>query len=193
MARVAMVEQFLGLTVSLLPALQEIEQRLDREIGRRFNAFDFFIADDSREIKTTRCLQFLLDRLESHGQGSVFLEALIRQFIPEWQNKFIYNTSCKAYVDEAIDLTISDGVHWLGIENKAFGAPEQQRQAGRYLDALRAKAKPSDEYRLIYLRTRGEKPSKYSLPLPDGKAREGKLVCAATRAPRLRGRLGVAL
>jgi hypothetical protein len=41
-----MPERFLSLIVTMLPAFQEIEQRLDQEMGRRFNAFNLFAMNE---------------------------------------------------------------------------------------------------------------------------------------------------
>jgi hypothetical protein len=57
-----MPEGFLSLIVTMLPAFQEIEQRLDRETGRRFNAFKLFAPN---ELATSRILAFLLDPTEA--------------------------------------------------------------------------------------------------------------------------------
>jgi hypothetical protein len=116
-----MPEKFLSLIVTMLPAFQEIEQRLDRETGRRFNAFNLFAID---EIATSRILKFLLDPKEAHGQSDVFLKPFIQRFVPEWQHTFNHSKAHQAKTDQPIDAVISDGSHWLGIENKIFKAPE---------------------------------------------------------------------
>ena len=75
---VPMPEAFLSLIVTMLPAFRSIEQRLDRETGRRFNVFDTLFPMDERA--TSRILEFLLDPTEAHGQNDVFLREFIRQF-----------------------------------------------------------------------------------------------------------------
>ena len=134
----SMPERFLSLIVTMLPAFQQIEQRLDRETGRRFNAFNLFAMNENA---TTRILAFLLDPTEAHGQKDVFLRLFIQRFVPDWKHVFKHRTAQKkspSEANEAIDVTISDGSYWLGIENKIFDAPEQPQQAARYLNALRA-------------------------------------------------------
>jgi hypothetical protein len=42
-----MPEGFLSLIVTMLPAFREIEQRLDRETGRRFNGFNLFATNEN--------------------------------------------------------------------------------------------------------------------------------------------------
>ena len=85
-----MPERFLSLIVTMLPAFQEIEQRLDLETGRRFNAFNLFATN---ETATSRILAFLLDPTEAHGQKDVFLRLFIQRFIPDWKDTFKYPPS----------------------------------------------------------------------------------------------------
>jgi hypothetical protein len=125
-----MEDGFISLIVTMLPAFQELERRLDRDIGRRFNALNLFDIDENT---TSGILGFLLDPTEAHGQNEVFLRLFIQRFVPEWQHTFNYSEAHKASTGEPIDLVISDGPHWLGVENKIFNAPEQPRQAARYL------------------------------------------------------------
>ena len=88
-----MPEGFLSLIVTMLPAFREIERRLDRETGRRFNALQSIRKD---EPATSRILAFLLDPTEAHGQNDVFLRAFIRQFIPQWRQTFNYSKARRA-------------------------------------------------------------------------------------------------
>src|SRR5580704_6718474 len=119
-----MPERFLSLIVTMLPAFREMEQRLDRETGRQFNAFNLF---DMNENVTSGILAFFLDPKEAHGQNDVFLRSFIERFVPAWQGTFDYPKAHLASTTEPIDVTICDGSHWLGIENKIFDAPEQKR------------------------------------------------------------------
>jgi hypothetical protein len=176
-----MPEGFLSLIVTMLPAFREIERRLDREAGRRFNAFNLFSMD---EPATSRILAFLLDPTEAHGQNDVFLRAFIRQFIPQWRQTFNYSEARRALTPELIDVVISDGLHWLGLENKIFNAQEQERQAGRYLDALQHACHDHQErYRLVYLSPRGEGPSPRSFPPEDSDTHGANLICGAWVQP----------
>jgi PD-(D/E)XK nuclease superfamily len=171
-----MPEGFLSLIVTVLPAFQEIEQRLDRETGRRFNAFKLFAMDENA---TSRILAFLLDPNEAHGQNDVFLRLFIQRFVPDWQRTFNYPEAHRASTAELIDVVISDGPHWLGIENKIFNAPEQNRQAERYLNSLHGVAPSQEHYRLVYLSPRGTAPSDNSLTPERSRVHGANLVCGA--------------
>jgi PD-(D/E)XK nuclease superfamily len=172
----SMPEQFLSLVAAMLPAFQEIEKRLDRETGRRFNTFSNIFLPN--EVTTSRILAFLLDPHEAHGQNEVFLRAFVRHFVPEWEGTFNYSEAHQESMGEPIDVLITDGRYWLGIENKIFGAQEQPRQAGRYLDALCAATRQA-HYRLVYLSPRGKAPTKYSFSDEDRRKHGDKLVCGA--------------
>src|ERR1700730_17272666 len=149
-----MAEGFLKLIVTMLPAFREIEQRLDRETGRQFNACNLLVRN---EVATSRILEFLLDPKEAHGQNDVFLRLFIQRFVPEWQHRFAYSKAYRPSTRERerTDVVISDAQYCFGIENKIFNAPELERQAGKYLDKLQDDAGHQERYRLIYLSRKG--------------------------------------
>ena len=172
-----MPEGFLSLIVTMLPAFREIEQRLDRETGRQFNAFASNLFERN-ENATSRVLAFLLDPNEAHGQNDIFLRLFMRRFVPLWERAFNYPKAHRAWTGQLIDVVISDGPHWLGIENKIFNAPEQVRQAGKYLDALQD-ASHLEGYRLVYLSPKGAGPTSKSLPADDKLKHGANLICGA--------------
>jgi PD-(D/E)XK nuclease superfamily len=172
----AMSENFISLIVGLLPAFKEMERRLDRDTGRIFNIFENLLSIN--EPFTSRILNFLLDPREAHGQGDLFVRAFIQRFVPEWQYSFGFSEVSKRQTTELIDVSISDGRYWLGVENKIFDAPEMKRQAGRYLDALRESSNGHD-YRLVYLSPRGKAPSKESYSPQDAQKHDKKLIIGA--------------
>jgi hypothetical protein len=173
---------FLGQIVAMLPSLDGMKRQLDRETGRRFSAFTLF---NTTEDATSRVLGFLLDPKETHGQGDVFLRLFIARFVPEW-TAFCYDQAKPASTTEKIDVTLSDGMHWLGIENKIFDAREQTRQVDRYLSALQRNAH-SNNYRLIYLSPNGAMPSHVSFSDAGKREHRDKFVGGAWvhRAERL--------
>jgi PD-(D/E)XK nuclease superfamily len=153
-----LAKTFLGQIVAILPSLVGMKRQLDRETGRRFSAFNLF---NTNEDATSRVLAFLFDPKEAHGQGDVFLRLFIERFVPEWTGAFRYDQAKPASTAQKIDATLSDGTHWLGIENKIFDAHEQKDQVDRYLRALKSKAR-SDNYRLVYLSPKGTPPTNLS-------------------------------
>ena len=168
-----MPEKFISVIVELLPAIHDIEQRLDRNAGRAFNIFANLW--EVNETVTSRNLSFLLDANAAHGQGGSFIRAFVECFIPEWRSGFDFTKARRGLTSERIDVVITDGRYWIGIENKVFHAPEMQRQVGRYLDALREASNQKD-YRLVYLDPRGASPTKNSYPDADKEAHQGRCV-----------------
>jgi PD-(D/E)XK nuclease superfamily len=168
-------QAFLGQIVAMLPSLDAMKRQLDRETGRRFCAFNIFNTD---EPATSRVLAFLFNPKETHGQGDLFLRLFVERFVPEWKDVFRYDEAKPASTGQKIDATLSDGTHWLGIENKVFNAHEQSGQVDRYLCALKARAH-SENYRLIYLSPEGALPSTFSFTDAGKIKYKGKLVGGA--------------
>lgn len=175
-------EGFLNQIVVMLPAFRAVEERLDRETGRRFSAFDIFAPN---ELATSRMLDVLLNPMGAHGQSDLFLRLFINRFVPEWRDTFACDRAKPAKTNQLIDVTISDNDRWLGIENKIFGAQEQIRQTDRYLDALKLASgqSQSGDYRLVYLSPKGEPPTEYSFTKEGKERHPEKLVIGAWMAP----------
>ncbi len=123
-------------------------------------------------------MAFLLDPREAHGQGDIFLRLFIARFVPEWTDAFRFDRAKPASTAERIDATLSDGTHWLCVENKIFDAPEQKGQVDRYLRELKSKA-GFDSYRLIYLSPKGTPPSNFSFTDAEKSKHAGKLINGA--------------
>lgn len=177
-------EGFLHQIVGMLPSFHAEEERLDRETGRRFSVFDLFRTD---EPAINRLLDVLLDPKGSHGQGDLFLRLFINRFVPEWRDTFSCGQAKPVRTRELIDVAISDDEHWLGIENKVFGAQEQKQQTDRYLDALKhaSSQSRSGDYRLVYLSPQGDAPTGYSFTKEGKKLHPGRLTIGAWVKPDL--------
>ena len=151
-------QNLLAQIATLIGSLEAADRQLDKEIGARFNVFSLFRADENA---ASRALAFLLDPKETHGQGDTFLRLFLKTFLPTWLGTFDTGRARRAFTSQLIDVTLTDGRYWLGIENKVFGAPEQKEQVDRYLDALKSKANKCD-YLLLYLSPEGTPPTSYS-------------------------------
>jgi len=167
-------ETFLDYIADKLPHFKEVERDSDMRTGRRFNTFDLF---NVNEEQTSKILKFLLDPNGAHGQGGRFLRLFIKRFIPDWED-FNCDVARMEKTDERIDVTISDGSYWLGIENKIFYAVDQPSQMGRYLSDLASKHHKTD-YRIIYLSPIGDEPSNNSLSDADRLTYSGHYICGA--------------
>ena len=155
--------------------------RLEASAGEQFNVMELagrIFAHGIREEHTTRVMSFLLDPSESHNHGVTFLKPFIKTFAPDWMKTYDWERSSIVRTDELIDLVLTDGKHWLGIENKIFGAQEQETQSARYLDELRKQANDGP-YKLLYLARHGDEPSDFSFPSAARKKHADRLVCGA--------------
>lgn len=152
----------------MLPTLRATERKLDREIGRQFNAFSLF---NTNENASSRVLAFLLDPQETHGQGTAFLCLFVRKFLPEWHELPLGNINIivehSTEESRRIDVYLKIGDYHIGIENKFRGANDQPNQIRDYLRELERKTDNKDKFRLIYLGPKGEEPSYESYPEPD--------------------------
>ncbi len=72
-------EGFLNQIVVMLPAFRAVEERLDRETGRRFSVFDLFRTD---EPATNRLLDVLLNPKGAHGQSDVSCDCSLAGLCP---------------------------------------------------------------------------------------------------------------
>jgi len=172
-------EGFLSQIVVMLPAFRAVEERLDRETGHRFSVFDLFKTD---EPATSGLLDALLNPKGAHGQSDLFLRLFVNRFVPEWRDTF-GGDARPATTNQLIDVTISDNDRWLGIENKIFGAQDQDRQCDRYLEALKQASGQSGDYRLLYLSPKGEPPGENSFTNKGREHHSGKLVIGAWVPP----------
>ena len=169
-------KQLISAVASIISEEQSAQKRqLNPEEAPRFKPLDLLAVGENT---TSRIVSFLLDPNETHRQGDLFLRLFVKEFLPEeWENDIRFDRVRLITTSELIDFTLTDGHFWIGCENTIFGAPEQDRQAGRYLDQLRTEAGATrGDYRLLYITPRGEPPSDFSLTANDSRNHGGKLV-----------------
>ena len=148
-----------------LEAARTVERELDRQLARRFNAFDYLHPDEQRLSKMIRDL---LDPEGPHGQGQIFLRLFLEGV------EFARGTDLRnSRVDvewsieggRSLDIAVRIGDrHCLTIENKPY-ARDGKDQIRNYLDWLEENY--GDRFLLIYLSPRGEAPSDYSVEPAD--------------------------
>jgi hypothetical protein len=134
-----------------------------------------FLRDDENGL--SNILADLLDPRGSHGQGGIFLMRFAAQIVPDWN---VSESDCAAATIETehrtnlignarrrIDILVCFGKQAiLGIENKLWDAPDQERQVSDYIDHLKAKRQLEmiAGHRLLYLARRpGSHPSEHSI------------------------------
>ena len=156
----------------LLAAISGIQRENDRTrmvTGCDFSVFaqGLFHLDENA---ASRILAHLLNPVDEHGQGALFLRRVLQLLrVPELAKIDASTVSVAASVERVtygakrfrrLDIMLEGHTFVLGIENK-LGAGEQQEQLADYLDWLESTGKP---YYLVYLTPQGQDASEYSLP-----------------------------
>lgn len=134
-----------------------------RQLAPDFNLFSLFSIN---EMTLSKCLAFLLDEKETHGQKDLFIKKFYEMF-SSWEN--IKLTPNQYHVDveymintgRRIDILLTDNKKYIAIENKPW-ACDQEEQLKDYGIWLQQKAQTNDSWLLIYLCNRGF--NEYSLP-----------------------------
>ena len=153
----------------------QYRSELDRKFASRFNYFDYISLN---ELSLSRIIASLLNPLETHGQGNLFLNSLIELLLAEGKTQTVFpsnylileGTRVSVWTEFAIDsgrridivieVSAEDGTLCLAIENKPY-AEDQENQVKDYLDFLDHKYE--GRFLLIYLSGYGEPPTKYSV------------------------------
>ena len=180
-------ESLRGFLDGLRPQLEwarRVESELDRRMARRFNVLDYI---STSELGLSRVIADLLNPKAAHGQGTLFLDVLLRglkqssergdrpldltEDYGDWEVKdqpVRVETERTISGGRRLDVWVEVGVgkdrRCLAIENKPY-AGDGVRQVGDYLDYL------EKEYRsdraaahcLIYLPGSGRMPAERSV------------------------------
>ncbi|MEQ1930791.1 MAG: PD-(D/E)XK nuclease family protein [Parvularculaceae bacterium] len=170
-------ESLLAQTATVTGLLEAAQRKFESETAAQFN---LFVLLGANENATSKALADLLDPNGSHSQGDMFLRHFVRLFFPDLASSFNMERVQRSATTELIDVTLTDGRLWLGIENKIFDAIDQNKQVDRYLEALNEKAGRQGEYRLLYLSSQGQPPGRNSFTEDGERSHAGKkLVCGA--------------
>lgn len=148
------VEQLLGDVSFGMGTLRTARKRFSAQLAPEFRIFDYLRTD---EMGVSQCIADLLDPNGKHGQGSVFLDAFLRNLGPSatWATSgelFKVSTEEQANGQRRIDIYLQFGNGIIGIENKPW-AGDQDQQLSDYADHLR-KAAGVNNWLLIYLSNR---------------------------------------
>jgi hypothetical protein len=124
----------LGLSLS---DAQNDWEREELKTAPRFRSFSFF---SPRETAVSRMIAALLNPEGTHGQGRAFLDLFLQMVkLPQLMNAQVRSVTVEAptQTKKRIDIVISftHGFN-IGIENKVFGAVEQENQLSSYLHEL---------------------------------------------------------
>lgn len=161
-------ERFFSELAPRLDAARSLDRELDRQLARRFNVFNYLRTD---ELGLSRVIADLLDSGAGHGQGTLFLRALLEglnQFrrwpdLDACRSSAVveHRTPSGRKIDVVVRVVASDQETWcLAIENKPY-AGDQKCQVSDYLKYLEDKF--VDRFLLLYLSPAGEGPSERSV------------------------------
>lgn len=121
-----------------------------------FNPFHFM---QNNELGLSKILAFFLDPNASHEQGNVFLAEFLRLLnLDDLDLSYVSVTTEKTLKlsNHRHDIFLS-GSNWvMSIENKIYGAVDQEKQITSYIDDMRGNN--NEHFYMLYL------PAKYKLP-----------------------------
>ena len=162
----------------LIPGLEEArakERELDRRLARRFNVFKYLRTD---ELGLSRLIADLLDPADEHGQGPVFLNAMLDILAGTGEKtrallgklRATAATSAKVvterriprgFIDITVDIRSGDRTFCLVFENKPYAGDgdDQLKKYLKYLDKHYG-----TRFLLVYLPPYDRDPSEVALP-----------------------------
>ena len=180
-------ERLLRALAPELKAAKAKERELDRRFASRFNVFKYLRTD---ELGLSRLIADLLDPSAEHGQGSVFLNAMLdvlretgektralfgklratvatpatvvlERRIPVVTERGIPSAG---FIDITVDIQSDDGTFCLAFENKPY-ADDGYRQLVKYLEYLDGSYKT--RFLLVYLPPYDREPDEIALSPED--------------------------
>ncbi len=174
-SREAQKDAIRGFFINLIPrfeAAKKFDEEMNRKSAYRFNALDYLRTD---EIGLSRIIADLFNPKATHGQGTYFLRSFLCELHKQdncnvdshWLDLDFERVNVKREKEtktgRKIDIYVTiDDKYCLAIENKPF-ADDQPRQLADYLEHLAGKY-DKEKFVLIYLPSRGQRPSESSLP-----------------------------
>ncbi len=169
-------ERFFAEVAPRLKMARELDLELDRHLARRFNTFDYLRTD---ELGLSRVIADLLDPGASHGQGTLFLQALLEELkgfplrsdLDECRTSVAVEHKIPSgrLIDVVVRIDAPDGEAFcLAVENKPY-APDLNNQVKDYLKHLEKKY--GDRFLLLYFSPTGKGPSEQSVDPQDLEAK----------------------
>jgi hypothetical protein len=164
---------FTGLEAGL-KSLREVRSAFDEEVAFDFNPLEELFSIN--ENKVTDILAYFLDPEGKHGQKDRLLKVFLKKVRAAGAIKVLRDPTKKVTVKpqsftengRPIDavLIFGDYEYIIGIENKVFGAVDQEGQVRDYckdLGTRAEKANAAGKFLMLYLSPRGEAPSANSI------------------------------
>lgn len=130
---------------------QKANALFSRQLAPNFQLFNLF---NVNEVALSRCIAFLLDEKETHGQKDLFIKQFYKLLVSK--NIKLIPNQYRVHIEHTIDnnrrldILMTDGKHYIGIENKPW-ASDQKDQLKDYGVWLQKKANNNENWLLIYL------------------------------------------
>ena len=183
------IESLRGFLDGLRPQLElarKVESELDRRMARRFNVLDYI---STSELGLSRVIADLLNPKAAHGQGTLFLDVLLRglkqssergdrplDLTKDYGDWDVDDKSVQVKTERTIpggrrldvwvEIGVQDDRRCLAIENKPY-AGDGGGQVTAYLDYLekeyRHRPNGAAAHCLVYLPGSGEMPAQWSI------------------------------
>jgi len=157
---------FAGLNSSL-NSIKEVQKLYDPVMAFGFSSFDFIWAN---EPMISKLLAYFLDPQKPHGQGDIFLRLFLeaikdKRALDLLDRKMSVSVDAEQHTgDGYVDIVLYWGREYaIGIENKCWGAHDQNRQLERYANHLRRITNGEHNYKLYYLTAAEKDPWEGSL------------------------------
>lgn len=157
--KITSITDLLQITNSKLQAYNEFKNAYDNQVAFDFNLFNFF---NVGENKVSEILAYFLDEKQGHGQGKLFLEIFIADYLNEDIDTHNVTVKCEYLISNRrrIDILIELSNKVIAIENKhwAIDQKNQLNDYSVYLDRF-----SNGNYKLFYLNPYGDSPSTKSI------------------------------
>ena len=175
------LKRFFDVLTPKLKDAKAYDDKMDRECAHRFNVLDYVRTD---EIGLSKIIADLFNPDATHGQDAFFLRSFLCMLCKEdncnvdssWLDLDLRNIEVepekeieirgkRRKIDIYVTMENESGKYCLAIENKPY-ADDQPRQLADYLKHLTEKY-DKEKFLLIYLPSRGQRPSESSLPMKE--------------------------
>lgn len=160
---------FHGLNAGL-KVLREVRSAYNESMAFEFNSLNFL---EPNENKISEIIAFFLDPHEAHGQKNNFLRIFLNTVLADSaQTELLLKKTIKVTPQEytsngrPVDIVIQFGNndYLIGIENKVFGAIDQDAQVRDYAADLKKRSERSNgNFLILFLSREGERPSEKSI------------------------------
>jgi hypothetical protein len=163
----AQLDAFFSGLHSGLESLREVRSAFDEEIAFDFDPLQFFSINENT---VSNMLAYFVNPKAKHGQKDAFLRIFLQMVkcdaaieLLNYGKEVVVNTQARTGGGRPIDVVITFGANEfiIGIENKVWGAMDQEKQLEDYIEHI--KKESINKFLMLYLSPYGEAPSPFSI------------------------------